>query len=350
MQSKAFTKLFASITDSSIWSEDDATRIIWITMLAMADCHGYVGASIPGLAARSRKSIAEVETALQKFRSPDPYSRTRDYDGRRITDVDGGWMLLNYEKHREVARTEAAKDSKRRWAATARAKARESTDVDASRTEVDASRDQLSTVDISSNCASASASEISVCDQDPDLPYMLGIRAGARAVKEASSVPVDADGSPPVFHTLDGWDMSAELRAEAVIDGVPPEDIDKRVKELRNGPIGGRRGVIDRDEYVRSQFPKWRTWGEADRAKAISDAAKGPRSAFGSTRDHRGGPLLEASESHRRYAAKHGIDVDAVVSHLNRKGVVDAVGIGRAREMLAEELTRRAKAKARATA
>ena len=40
-----YTKLFNSILASTIWRADDKTRIVWITLLAMADKHGIVEAS-----------------------------------------------------------------------------------------------------------------------------------------------------------------------------------------------------------------------------------------------------------------------------------------------------------------
>ena len=43
----SYTKLFSSIITSTIWMEDDKTRILWITLLAMADQHGEVYSSIP---------------------------------------------------------------------------------------------------------------------------------------------------------------------------------------------------------------------------------------------------------------------------------------------------------------
>lgn len=95
-----FTKLFSSITDSTIWQEPDQTRIVWITMLAMADQRGRVDASVPGLASRARVSLEACVEALDTLRSPDQWSRTKDYDGRRIEDVDGGWLLLNHAKYR----------------------------------------------------------------------------------------------------------------------------------------------------------------------------------------------------------------------------------------------------------
>ncbi len=123
--SMAFTKLFSSITESTIWVEDDQTRILWICMLAMADKHGRVWGSIPGLANRARISVDATRAAIQKFLGPDADSRTPDNDGRRIEQIDGGWRLLNYEKYRDVRDEESIKASKRKYINERRAKERE---------------------------------------------------------------------------------------------------------------------------------------------------------------------------------------------------------------------------------
>lgn len=111
----AFIKLFGSILDSTVWQEDLATKVVWITMMAMADRDGLVEASVPGLAKRAGVGLDECETALGKFRSPDPYSRTRDFEGRRIEDLEGGggWRLLNYQKYRSKMSPEERKAYKR---------------------------------------------------------------------------------------------------------------------------------------------------------------------------------------------------------------------------------------------
>ncbi len=95
-----YTKLSSSITESTIWQESDTTRIVWITMLAMADSSGCVWGSIPGLANRARVSLEACEEALLKLLSPDKYSRTKDHEGRRLREIDGGWLLTNHGKHR----------------------------------------------------------------------------------------------------------------------------------------------------------------------------------------------------------------------------------------------------------
>ena len=87
-----FTKLFNSIITSTIWCEDDKTRIVWITLLAMADKTGSVASSVPGLAKSANVTIEECESALAKLMAPDKYSRTKDHEGRRVSLIDGGLL------------------------------------------------------------------------------------------------------------------------------------------------------------------------------------------------------------------------------------------------------------------
>lgn len=122
--SRTFTKLFSSITESTVWCEPDRTRLVWIAMLAMADHAGRVFASIPGLANRARVPIPDCETAIQTFLNPDPYSRTPDFEGLRIEPIDGGWRLLNHAKYRQLKDEESVKESKRNYINARRAKER----------------------------------------------------------------------------------------------------------------------------------------------------------------------------------------------------------------------------------
>lgn len=96
-----YTKLFGSILGSTIWREDPATKVVWVTMMAMADQDGIVEASVPGLAHLAGVTVEETESAVAKFLSPDPHSRSPENEGRRIEPVDGGWRLLNHSKYRE---------------------------------------------------------------------------------------------------------------------------------------------------------------------------------------------------------------------------------------------------------
>jgi len=98
----AYTKLDSTLTDSTIWQAPDTTRIVWITMLAMADQNGYVGASVPGLAGRARVPLQACIDAISSFEAPDPWSRTKEHEGRRIAPAEGGWVLLNHAKYRAI--------------------------------------------------------------------------------------------------------------------------------------------------------------------------------------------------------------------------------------------------------
>lgn len=97
-----YTKLFNSILVSTIWRSPNATRIVWITLLAMSNKDGVCEGSLPGLADLARVTIQECESALAELQAPDPYSRTPDHEGRRIEVLPGiGWRLLNHGKYRE---------------------------------------------------------------------------------------------------------------------------------------------------------------------------------------------------------------------------------------------------------
>ena len=115
----AFTKLFGELLSSSVWQEPAETRLVWVTMLAMADQNGEVMASVPGLAKLAGVSIEECEAAIVCFLSPDRYSRTKDFDGRRIVEIDGGWELLNHSKYRKKKSKEELREQRnarqKRW-------------------------------------------------------------------------------------------------------------------------------------------------------------------------------------------------------------------------------------------
>lgn len=96
-----YTKLFGSIITSTIWREDDKTKILWITMLGLKNKKHIVEGSIPGIADMARISVEDCRASLIKLLSPDPDSRTKDFEGRRIAEVDGGWIILNGEKYRQ---------------------------------------------------------------------------------------------------------------------------------------------------------------------------------------------------------------------------------------------------------
>lgn len=112
--SDGYVKVYESILQSTIWLEAPETKIVWITMLTLKDKDGVVYASIPGLANTSGVSLQACEAAINRFLSPDPYSRTKDFEGRRIREVDGGWLLINHAKYRDLRTQKNINDAERK--------------------------------------------------------------------------------------------------------------------------------------------------------------------------------------------------------------------------------------------
>jgi hypothetical protein len=110
-----FVKVYSSILDSSVWGESLATRVVWITMLAMADRNGFVEASSDGIARAANLPLKQSDAALEVLSSPDIRSKTQndEHDGRRVTRCDGGYRILNYLKYREMQTHKQKVDSER---------------------------------------------------------------------------------------------------------------------------------------------------------------------------------------------------------------------------------------------
>lgn len=118
-----YVKLFASILDSSVWHESPATVKVWITLLVMADEHGFVRGVEKALAHRAVVTQDECRRALELLEAPDLESQTQEFGGRRIERVEGGWMVLNYAKYREMRTREQVKEAARKARQRAKPKA-----------------------------------------------------------------------------------------------------------------------------------------------------------------------------------------------------------------------------------
>ena len=95
-----YTKLFSSILMSSVWEESTETRIVWVTLLALADQHGHVDGTIKSLARVARVAPKACQEAVDTFLAPDPLDRSGVDDGRRMHAAAGGWFLTNYAAYR----------------------------------------------------------------------------------------------------------------------------------------------------------------------------------------------------------------------------------------------------------
>lgn len=108
-----FVKIYGSLVFSSVWRESKDTKILWVTMLALADPTGFVEGSVSGIAHVAGLTKEECVAALAALSAPDPDSKTPDNEGRRIEAVPRGWRILNYEMYREM-RTRSQDEAARR--------------------------------------------------------------------------------------------------------------------------------------------------------------------------------------------------------------------------------------------
>ncbi len=90
-----YTKIFSSMLDSSVWQLSKEARLLWLTMLLKKDQDQVVRAAVPGLAHAARLTVVETQAALAELAQADPWSRSKEDEGRRIREVEGGWLIVN---------------------------------------------------------------------------------------------------------------------------------------------------------------------------------------------------------------------------------------------------------------
>ena len=117
-----YTKLFGTLVTSSVWALPDAIRIVWITMLALADKDGVVWATVPGLAGQARVSLQDAQKAIEVFSHPDKWSGIKEDEGRRIREVDGGWQIVSYATYKEKLSKDARREYQKRFMRERRSK------------------------------------------------------------------------------------------------------------------------------------------------------------------------------------------------------------------------------------
>lgn len=133
-----FVKLDCCMLSSTIWFDREG-REVFITALLMAEpweleepapqieadtlnetgwivppgWYGWVDAAGVGIIARAGVPQDLGMQALKRLAAPDPESRSKAFDGRRLVRVDGGYIVLNYIDYRERDYTSA--DRSRRY-------------------------------------------------------------------------------------------------------------------------------------------------------------------------------------------------------------------------------------------
>jgi hypothetical protein len=100
-----FAKVFEQIFDSSI-AEDYTVRHCFMDLLALADPDGVIDMTHDAIARRTNVPLDIVRRCISELSKPDPASRSKKSDGRRIVPIDShrqwGWRIVNYRHYRAL--------------------------------------------------------------------------------------------------------------------------------------------------------------------------------------------------------------------------------------------------------
>ncbi len=113
----SYSKLYSSVIHSSLWTQADNVRLLFITLLALCDREGYVYGSRRGLERAANIKIRNGEDPWKTLMSPDPDSsdllRNPENGGRRIEEVPSGFRLINFEYYRGIFDSEDRREQNR---------------------------------------------------------------------------------------------------------------------------------------------------------------------------------------------------------------------------------------------
>lgn len=100
-----YAKLFTQIFDSSI-ADNWKHRHVFEDLLKLSDQTGIVDMTLTAIAARTRLPLEMVIDGVAALCEPDPASRTKELEGRRLIPIDPvrgwGWRIVNYGKYRSI--------------------------------------------------------------------------------------------------------------------------------------------------------------------------------------------------------------------------------------------------------
>lgn len=104
-----WTPIFRQILESSVWEEEPAVRVLWITILLVASepgRDGEIDMTVRALSARACLSPEDTRKALDRLMAPDPSSRSTADEGRRLVPTSEargwGWRVVNWDAYAEA--------------------------------------------------------------------------------------------------------------------------------------------------------------------------------------------------------------------------------------------------------
>jgi hypothetical protein len=94
--------LWSQVVESTLWEEPLEVRVLFLTMLAIKDPDHVVRMPLRRLVKKAQMEVDLVESALKVLMSPDTKSLDEQpEEGRRLKEVEGGWLVINGEHYRK---------------------------------------------------------------------------------------------------------------------------------------------------------------------------------------------------------------------------------------------------------
>lgn len=110
-----YTPLYDHMLSGTLYGRWPHTGI-WACLLSRASREGLLDEVPASLAAAIGVSVEVLLGCIDDFMQPDPGSRTKDHDGRRLELIDPnrdwGWRIVNHGRYREKARKKEYDDQR----------------------------------------------------------------------------------------------------------------------------------------------------------------------------------------------------------------------------------------------
>lgn len=264
-----YTCIFSEVLTSRMWAQPTATRAVWLWFQLSADPEGFVPATTSGVAIGAHVTESEAREALSFLESQDIEVDAEDdpWLGQVLERVPRGWRVIGFEADRARAKREGEKARNRRYMAARRAAdkaAANDTERPPEPVSVVPVTPDPTKMDVPKPIPKPKPKPSSSEGGDLPLPPAAEGAQGAYLSNPASWQPV-----PKVITQIPAdFELDAELRMAAKLAGV--RDPDASLAKLRQGPIGGNRGIFASElrAYIRDTcIPKWRQIEEAERFK-----------------------------------------------------------------------------------
>jgi len=113
-----YAKIFTSLFDGSMRGHSDLI-LVFVNLLCHADQDGVVDRHWRAISDETGLTPDQTRAALTALESPDPDSRTRTDEGRRLQRIDParewGWQIVNFTHYRDLRSNEDRREYMRKY-------------------------------------------------------------------------------------------------------------------------------------------------------------------------------------------------------------------------------------------